>query len=633
MFQRTLSRTRKARVLVIAPSMIALSFGLAAPARAQLYFDGATTAEDKTYAVCHNGDGSISLPIDNDCDTTGAGTGETFFDFQGLGFGATNGTYNTYLSADGSAYFGQHFQVDGDAFFEYTQIDGQLVANGPAKFNDLLTSNDGIVNHKGLTNSGGISNSGGITSSGLLANTGNLTNSGTLHNTGDATFDNKLSAYQIATGSLDAAGYIIAGAIITANGGLDVHNSLTVYSGTNVNLGGNRIQNVGTPTAGTDAANKAYVDALAGGSSAKADQAQATANTSIAHENTLGQDTSSALGGGAAYDPNTGHVTAPNYVVGTISYNSVGAALNAANTTGLAYFHSNSTLGDGSATGANATAIGAASTASGAGAFAAGNGAVASAAGTVAVGQGAHATGTNAVAIGLGATASGSVALGTGATAANGGSAIGDRTTATGVNSAALGADASATADNAVALGSSSVATVANTVSVGSSTNQRRVVYVAAGTAPTDAANVSQLAAGNGSIAAALGGGAVANAAGVVSAPTYTLDGTTYHDVGSALTGLASGVAGVAALAYDIRKEERRGIAAAVAMANAPMPSAPGRTSWATNAATFHGEVGFGGSLAHRFDTGSDASLAVTAGFAYAPGGNSVAKVGMAGEF
>jgi hypothetical protein len=41
--------------------------------------------------------------------------------------------------------------------------------------------------------------------------------------------------------------------------------------------------------------------------------------------------------------------------------------------------------------------------------------------------------------------------------------------------------------------------------------------------------------------------------------------------------------------------------------------------------------VGFGGSIAHRFDIPTP--LAVTAGFAYAAGRNSVVRVGMAGEF
>jgi hypothetical protein len=44
--------------------------------------------------------------------------------------------------------------------------------------------------------------------------------------------------------------------MVTMNGGL------TVASGQTVDMGGNRVQNVGTPTAGTDAANKNYVDTL-----------------------------------------------------------------------------------------------------------------------------------------------------------------------------------------------------------------------------------------------------------------------------------------------------------------------------------------------------------------------------------
>ncbi|MBN9549950.1 MAG: hypothetical protein J0H31_13995 [Alphaproteobacteria bacterium] len=45
--------------------------------------------------------------------------------------------------------------------------------------------------------------------------------------------------------------------------------SLSAASGATVNMGGNRIENVGTPTAGTDAATKAYVDSLAGSGAAK----------------------------------------------------------------------------------------------------------------------------------------------------------------------------------------------------------------------------------------------------------------------------------------------------------------------------------------------------------------------------
>ncbi|WP_374297443.1 hypothetical protein, partial [Sphingomonas sp.] len=61
------------------------------------------------------------------------------------------------------------------------------------------------------------------------------------------------------------------------------------------------------------------------------------------------------------------------------------------------------------------------------------------------------------------------------------------------------------------------------------------------------------------------------------------------------------------------------------------MPSEPGRTSWVANTAVFRGEVGFGGAVAHRLNT--DMPLAITAGVAYARGGNTTARFGMAGEF
>ncbi|HEX5306461.1 MAG TPA: YadA C-terminal domain-containing protein, partial [Dyella sp.] len=56
-----------------------------------------------------------------------------------------------------------------------------------------------------------------------------------------------------------------------------------------------------------------------------------------------------------------------------------------------------------------------------------------------------------------------------------------------------VGQGTSVTAANAVALGQGSAATRANTVSVGSAGNERQLANVKAGTAPTDAANVSQV--------------------------------------------------------------------------------------------------------------------------------------------
>ena len=79
------------------------------------------------------------------------------------------------------------------------------------------------------------------------------------------------------------------------------------------------------------------------------------------------------------------------------------------------------------------------------------------------------------------------------------------------------------------------------------------------------------------------------------------------------------------------RDESRQGVAAAVAMGSAPMPSAPGRTTWAGNTSLFNGAVGVGGSVAHRFDT--MIPLAVTAGYAYGGNRGQVARAGLEGEF
>ncbi len=371
---------------------------------------------------------------------------------------------------------------------------------------------------------------------------------------------------------------------------------------------------------------------------AEAAAAQQTADTAIVRGDTLGGSVAAALGGGASYDAVNAIVTAPSYGVAGAVYNNAGDAFAAINQTGINHFRTDGSLGLAQATGAGSTAMGGESVASGARSTAAGAGAQATgassvamgdtaranAAGAVAVGLNSAATGLNAIAIGNGANATGSVAVGAGASAANGGAAFGDGSVATGVNATATGPNAQALADNSAAIGSGSIATQANTVSVGSAANQRRVTNVAAGTASTDAANVGQLGAAGSSVARALGGGATADATGVVSSPRYALYMGTFDNVGSALDALST-------FATDARLEARRGIAAAMAMSSAPMPSAPGRTSWTVNAAEFNGEAALGGSIAHRFGSG-ERPLAVSAGFSHS-GRESAFRVGMSGEF
>ncbi|HHT8975799.1 TPA: YadA family autotransporter adhesin [Burkholderia cenocepacia] len=113
------------------------------------------------------------------------------------------------------------------------------------------------------------------------------------------------------------------------------------------------------------------------------------------------------------------------------------------------------------------------------------------------------ATGSNSMALGPNAASSGTnaVAIGNGANAsADGSTVIGAKALASGSNATAIGTNASASAPGAVALGANSVANEANTVSVGSQGSERRITNVGPGVNPTDAVNVSQLNALQGSV-------------------------------------------------------------------------------------------------------------------------------------
>ncbi|EKS9889371.1 YadA-like family protein [Burkholderia pyrrocinia] len=199
--------------------------------------------------------------------------------------------------------------------------------------------------------------------------------------------------------------------------------------------------------------------------------------------------------------------------------------------------------------------------------------ATATANGAIAIGSNAHADATGAaypgVAIGMNSSAIGnSLAMGGGANAVSRGVAVGAGTTANVNGATAVGYIAGATADSATALGYSaragnvkslalgaganvqndgSVALGAgastdrdNTVSIGSSTQQRQITNMAAGTAATDAVNVSQLAP----VVTALGGGAaIDTTTGAVTGPTYNLtNGGPQTTVGGALGALDQGL-------------------------------------------------------------------------------------------
>ncbi|MGF6761523.1 autotransporter adhesin [Paraburkholderia sp. GAS33] len=158
------------------------------------------------------------------------------------------------------------------------------------------------------------------------------------------------------------------------------------------------------------------------------------------------------------------------------------------------------------AAGSEAIALGAQAASSGSWAAALGDASTASGAQSTAVGAYANtaAGATNGVALGFAAsaTAASGTALGSGSTASGSAAvAVGSYAAATAANSVALGASSTTTADLTAAAYNPGSGTLSGTaskangeVSVGSAGKERRVTNVAAGSAATDAVNVSQLA-------------------------------------------------------------------------------------------------------------------------------------------
>ena len=103
----------------------------------------------------------------------------------------------------------------------------------------------------------------------------------------------------------------------------------------------------------------------------------------------------------------------------------------------------------------------------------------------------------------------------------------------------------------------------------------------------------------------------------------------------NSLNASVAGLQGDVEELYDMRREDRKdmkqGIAAAVAIANAPMPSEPGRVSYTLNGSAFRGELGVGGSMNYRLNT--EAPMAVGVGISHAGGKNTAVRVGVSGEF
>jgi hypothetical protein len=182
-----------------------------------------------------------------------------------------------------------------------------------------------------------------------------------------------------------------------------------------------------------------------------------------------------------------------------------------------------------------------------------------------------------------------------------------------------------------------------------------RINDVGAGVADTDAVNVAQLNAATAAVTADVTALETVTATHATQiADLQTGQATTNDNVAANTTAIATNTTAIAAnttaiaantadiadlqsyvgTLFDLRGSDRRdmkqGIASAVAMANAPMPS-PGHLGYAFNGAVFRGEYAVGGSLAYRLP--GPRSFAVTAGFSYAGNKNNAARIGVAGEF
>ncbi len=475
--------------------------------------------------------------------------------------------------------------------------------------------------------------------------------------TGNSIFQNSLGV----VGDLNVGGNLAATTITSPNpatlGGVTVGNAAGTQRG--IELGGGSLSGAG---AGANAV-AGDINAIAIGNGAMALSATSTAIGTGAMAFTLG---STALGSAAAATAaNTTAVGASSAAsaAGSSAFGFQATASNAAATalgaSSLASGVASSAVGNGAAaTGTGATASGQGAIASGDFSTSVGQGSVAVlnstttgagaqaiAANTTAVGQGALASGVSGVALGQGARATdvNATALGAGALAgALMSTAIGQGSTASGVMAAAVGAGAAASGAAASTFGTSAVAAFDGSTALGSGARTT--------------ANGS-VALGQGSIAGAANGGwagfvinnrAVTNnatATSVVSVGGGAGSATPYRQVTNVADGavnatstdatngsqLYKAVSGLNTEILNTRREAREGVAGALALTAAPMPSQGGKTTYAANFGFFKDAAAFGGSFAHRLDT--NIPLAMAAGIAVSGNGTLGGRVGVLGEF
>jgi hypothetical protein len=280
----------------------------------------------------------------------------------------------------------------------------------------------------------------------------------------------------------------------------------------------------------------------------------------------------------------------------------------------------------GSATGGEPQAGGGATAAGSANNFACGPTANASGAGSVN-----SATGNQSNASGAGSfnTATGNLANASGAGSRN--TAIGNGANASGdgTNNTAVGTNSTATGNATAAFGASATATFAGSSAFGAgatTTRTQQQMFGNAGNTYTMAGLTSGASAaaqsGPVQIVTSDSGGnlATSTAAGLGLATTSQINA-----INSQLSSLSSTI-------NNVNTEARRGIAATAAMAYAPTPSGPGRTTVAINGSVFENVGGVGVAFQHRLATPGN-PVYVSAAYGNGGGREHVGRVGLGFEW
>lgn len=330
----------------------------------------------------------------------------------------------------------------------------------------------------------------------------------------------------------------------------------------------------------------------------------------------VGNSLAGSMGGGANFNSTTGAFTGPTYNLRGGIYTDVGAALAALDTAiGPGPVNPNPPSASNGAIATNNTSNNPVAVAAGQDTLAVGYGSASTGARSTAVGTLARSEGDGSIAFGPNALATGSGAVATGDRAAATGSgsvAIGNNAAATGTDSIALGRGASAQPAGAVAIGAGATATRANQVAIGTVTNTYTMRGINSDSSKAAQSGPTQIV--------------TTDAAGNLASVSF--DPRAFDQ---RLTAVGQDVAALRNYAVESRKEARQGIAAAMAMTGAAMPSAPGRTSWSSNTGVYKGEWAAGVAIAHRLNVAIP--VAVSASASWSANSFGGARVGVSGEF